>query len=283
MTWEEYETEIFELCQIYYREAIVSKNVKQKGRFSKVNRQIDILVEQNIGGNTTKIVIDCKLYNKKVDVKAVESFISMIEDLEADKGLLVSEKGYSKAALNRAFYNPKHIELDIFSLKELKSHLHGEWAIPYAGENGILLFAPFGWIVDAERRIGSVCMLYQRGLTLEEAGAQKELAYINFWDRKVDGFNLENLLAHQEEYMYAEREVISIDYLEGAARDDARTKIRIMKVKHYPGIEVTGFVEFDDFIVFCVWFCLEVHLKRTVSKLNILMKNIVPFKIQHKD
>lgn len=279
MTWEEYETEVFELCKIYYPEAIVSKNVKEKGRFSKVNRQIDVLVKQDIGGHTSKIVIDCKLYNKKVDVKAVESFISMVEDLEADKGLLVSEKGYSKAALNRAFYNPKHVELDIFSLKELKSHLHGECAIPYAGENGVLLFAPFGWIVDAKRRLGSVCMLYQRGLTLEEAGAQRELAYINFWDRKADAFNLENLLEHQEEYMYAEREVISIDYLDG----DARTKIRIMNVKHYPGIEVTGFVEFEDFIVFCVWFCLEVSLKRTVSKLNILMKNMLPLKIKQEN
>lgn len=42
MTWEEYEDTVFELCKIYYIDAIVSKNVKIVGRYSKVGRQIDI-------------------------------------------------------------------------------------------------------------------------------------------------------------------------------------------------------------------------------------------------
>lgn len=279
LTWEEYENEVFELSKIYYPEAKVQKNVKRKGKFSKINRQIDVLIEQEIGGNVATIVIDCKLYNKKVDVKAVESFISMVEDLEADKGLLVSEKGYSKAALNRAYYNIKHIELDILSLKELKSNFHGELAFPYSGENGIILFAPFGWIIDAEKREGSVCMLYQRGLTLAEAASQKELAYLNFWDRKEDGFNLEKLIKHQEKYMRNEKEIISIEYKKGILRIDGRSKIRIMKVKNYPSIEVTGFLEFDNFIVFIVWFSVETSIKRTISKLEILLKNTIPISI----
>jgi len=279
MTWDEYENEVFELSQIYYPDANVTKNIKRKGRFSKVKRQIDVLIEQEIGGNLTTIVIDCKLYNKKVDVKAVDSFIGMVEDLGADKGLLVSEKGYSKAALNRAYYNLKHIELDILSLKDLKSRLHSEVAFPYAGENGVLLFAPFGWIVDAKRREGFVCKLYQRGLTLEEAGAQKELAYLNFWDRKKDGFNLENLIEYQEKYMRNERSVISIEYIDSIAREDGRSKIRIMKVKNYPSIEVTGFLEFENFIIFIVWFSLEASLKRTLSKLDILLKTVLPVKV----
>lgn len=282
MNWEEYENTVYDLCDIYYQGSNVQKNVKKKGRYSKSNRQIDILIEQNISGNKVQIVIDCKLYNKKVDVKAVEAFISMVDDIGADKGILVSEKGYTKAALNRAYYNEKHIELDIYSLEELKSIFHSECAIPYAGENGIFLFAPFGWIVNGERLPNVICTLFQRGLSFEEALYKKELAYINFWNRITDGFNLEKLLDFQVKYTYQGLKILSLEYIDSIKRYDGRTKIRVTKIENYPTTEVTGFLEFDDFIVFCVWLCQENSLKRTISKLHILLKSIIPIKIEIK-
>ena len=78
MNWKEYELEVFEACELYFSHAKVKMNATKLGLYSKTNRQIDILIEETIGGNINKIVIDCKLYNKKVDVKSVESFISMV-------------------------------------------------------------------------------------------------------------------------------------------------------------------------------------------------------------
>src|SRR5687767_2168412 len=152
MNWTDYENEVFETCKLYFTTARIRSDVKLPGRSAKIERQIDILIEENVGGNAIKIVIDCKLYNKKIDVKAVEAFISMVDDIGAEKGLMITEKGYSESALQRAFNNPNHIELDIYSLSELKHNLQGESAIPYAGENGVLLLAPFGWIIDASNQ-----------------------------------------------------------------------------------------------------------------------------------
>jgi hypothetical protein len=45
------------------------------------------LIEYETGGNTIRIVVDCKLYNRKLNVNDVESFIGMIEDIGADKGI----------------------------------------------------------------------------------------------------------------------------------------------------------------------------------------------------
>lgn len=204
----------------------------------------------------------------------------MVDDIDAEKGLLITEMGYTKSALKRAYYNPKHIELDVLSLKELKSDLHGEIAIPYSGENGILIFAPLGWIVDAHKRQGAICLLYQRGLTLEEAGINKELAYINFWNKSISDFDLQGLLDHQENYMRKERNVKSINYQKSIERDDSETIIRVADIENYPGLEVTGFIEFKDFIVFIVWFCVETSLKRTISKMQLLIKSILPIKIK---
>jgi len=40
-------------------------------------RQIDILVEGEIAGFDISIIIDCKYFSRKVDVKHVESFIKI--------------------------------------------------------------------------------------------------------------------------------------------------------------------------------------------------------------
>ncbi|MFA7379843.1 MAG: restriction endonuclease [Bacteroidia bacterium] len=280
MNWTEYEIAIFETCKLYFVGAEIKRDVKLIGKYSKAKRQIDILIQERIGGNDIKIIIDCKLYNKKVDVKDVESFISMAADIGAEKGLMITEQGYTEAALQRAFNNPDHIELDIYSLKDLKSNFHGELAIPYSGENGALLLAPFGWIIDASKRPGSLCYLYQRGLSLEEAGKQKELAYINFWDKSKSNFELKDLVNYQEEYMREKLPVNSIEYKESIKREDAKTLIRIAKVANYPGIELTGFIEFDDFILFCVWFSREVVILRNIRKLESLMKFAIPVKIR---
>ena len=85
MDWKQYETEIFELFQRQYPDAEITLDAKKSGLYSKVERQIDVLIEQYIAGNRFTLVIDGKYFNKKVDVKAVESFIGMLEDIGAHK------------------------------------------------------------------------------------------------------------------------------------------------------------------------------------------------------
>lgn len=284
MNWKEYEKEVFETMQLYYPTATIKQNFKQKGIYSKKERQVDVYIEQSVGGQVIRIYVECKYYNKNIDVKTVESFIAMAADLNADIGLMVTEKDYSEAALKRAHYNPDEIELDILSLAELK-YMQGHMAFPYAGDDAALILSPFGWVIDATKRAGRICTLYQRGLSYEDAIERKEIAYINYWNRHKKGENLDALLKIQEEGIRENAKghslkVNELTYIETEERDDARTTIRKADIEKYPGIELTGFIEFPDFIFFCVWFSDPINLKRNVRKLKTMLRMTLPLKFE---
>lgn len=279
MNWKDYEIEIYEDFKEAYPEAEVSHNVFRKGRYSKVDRQIDILVEDYVAGNRMTIVVDGKFFNKKIDVKEVETFISMLEDLDAHKGLLITQKGYSQAAINRAHFGPSDIELDILNFEELKDY-QGFGAIPYAGDNGALIPAPFGWVIDAQSSPGWLATLYQRGLTLDEAMKRNEFMYVQFWGRKQNNENLEDLLNIQENNFIEAGLEPKIEYRPTIKRSDAKTKLRIANLKNYPSSEYTGFVEFNDFIFFCVLFSPVELAQRNIKKLENIMAKAQPIKME---
>jgi len=91
-------------------DASVKHNVMLDGIDSETKRQIDILVEQSIGQYTMQIVIDCKDYSKPVDVKGVEEFQGLVQDVRAHKGALVCPSGFTKSALKRA----KKLQIDLY-------------------------------------------------------------------------------------------------------------------------------------------------------------------------
>jgi hypothetical protein len=74
---------------------------KIRGRYSKADRQIDVAVYRH--GNPSPILMaDAKRYRTRLDVKAVECFIGMVDDVGANIGLLVAPKGFTVAAKQRA-------------------------------------------------------------------------------------------------------------------------------------------------------------------------------------
>lgn len=281
MDWKQYENEIGELLKNQYPEAEITIDARRNGIFSKTERQIDVLIERNIAGNKIDIVVDGKFWNKKVDVKAVEDFTGMLEDIGAHKGLLISQKGFSEAAYNRAHFGPSDIELDILNFEQLKQ-FQSFCAIPYAGENAVLLPAPFGWVIDGQRNSFSIATIYLQGRTLEDAAKNNEFMYIQFWDRKRDGHDLDDLISLQEQNFAEKDPDYSVEYQQTVKRTDARTILRIAKLKNYPTAEYTGFVEFVDFIFFCVMFSPENREKTNVKKLENMLKAALPIKIQSK-
>jgi hypothetical protein len=60
----------------------ITTDAKLTGRLSEVPRQIDILIEGNVSGVApVTIALDCKCFSKKVDVKHVEAFLGMVDDI----------------------------------------------------------------------------------------------------------------------------------------------------------------------------------------------------------
>ena len=107
--WQQYERRVFELfCEKYPNHELLY-NQKVRGRHSKVLRQVDIMIR--IADVEIIGIFDCKHFNKKVNVKTVDSMIGFMDDTDAQFGGIISKMGFSKGAQNRA--NAARIKLDV--------------------------------------------------------------------------------------------------------------------------------------------------------------------------
>jgi len=279
--WKEYEQEITDYFRSEYPAAKITPNARLTGKFSKIERQIDLLVEDQASDFTLRIAVDAKHYTERVDVKDVEQFLGLLHDVNVDVGVMICPEGYSQAAINRAHYDDSRIELDILNFKELK-FFQGFGAIPYAGDSGVLMPAPFGWIIDARRSHDWLASLYQRGLSLEAAMDANEWMYVKFSTKGEKAKDLEELLQIQEKYM-RRRPDAAISFLDAVRRDDgAKTLIRCYKTATYPTPEYTRFVDFEKFTFFCVLFSPEKLQEKNLRKLRYIMRKVLPLGIRRQ-
>lgn len=279
--WRNYEKEIHEIFSQMYPEAEIVHNTSLTGRYSKTSRQIDILITDYAAGEKITIVVDGKYYGKHIDVKEVESFLAMLMDTGADKGLLITTKGYSKAAIRRAHHDPARIELDILNFDDLQK-FQGFLAIPYSGKHGVVLPSPFGWVIDATRTEHALANLYQRGLTLDKAQAQSEWMYVNIFDKTREIDNLDAFLQHQEIPIRTHEPKAEITYSSTVKRQRQNTRLRKIVTPSYPSPEFTGFVEFDEFFFFCVLFSPEELTEKNLKKLQYILAKVQPIEIDVK-
>lgn len=75
-------------------------------------RQIDVSVSSTQGFYRHLAIIECKDKNRKVTVEWIEGFRSKIEDVGAQKGVMVSPLGFSKGAAEKA----KSYGIELFTL-----------------------------------------------------------------------------------------------------------------------------------------------------------------------
>jgi tetratricopeptide (TPR) repeat protein len=278
MNWRDYEIEIHEQFQDMYPSARITHNVYLLGRYSKIERQIDILVEDYVAGDRIRIIVDAKYFSENIDVKEVECFIGMMEDVAADKGLLITQKGYSPAAINRAYNDPGRIELDILNFEELKQ-FQGFGAIPFSGKHGVRIPSPFSWIIDATKREGLLATLYQRGLTFEKATENKEWMYVNLFCKTLDINNLDAFCKKEEVDILSLYKKAKISYQNTVKRENDRTLLRTIDIEEYPTLEYTGLIEFKEFIFICVLFTPEECKEKNVKKLEQILLRTNPLNV----
>ncbi len=277
--WAVFEKQVFEHFKEYFPAAKVRRNVRVKGRFSKRHRQIDILVTEVTPAGIRKTVVDTKLLKRKVDVKAVDGLAGFVEDVGADRGMLITDRGYTRAALRRAYYGPSDLELDILNFSALAQH-QGFAAIPYVGPRGYLVGAPFGWIIDATRTEGRLANMYQRGLDLAGAMRKKEFLYVNSWDRGQDRITAAELDERQVAGMRLVLGAITVSHRETVSRLDAPTRLRVAEVKRYRCLEVTGFVEFKESIFFAVLLTPVETQRSNIRRLESVLRDVRPITLK---
>jgi Restriction endonuclease len=91
--------------------ARVTHNAKLLGLESEIERQIDVLIEQVVGPYPMRIVVDCKDYESPIDVKGVEEFAGMVNDVRAHAAAMVCPAGFTTTAKKRA----KKLNISLFT------------------------------------------------------------------------------------------------------------------------------------------------------------------------
>jgi len=99
--WKKFEELVAKIQRDLAPNADIKLNDKIRGTITGRIRQIDISIRKKIGQYELLIVIDCKDYKRRVDVKSVEAFIGLAKDVLANKLVMVSFRGFTEAAKTR--------------------------------------------------------------------------------------------------------------------------------------------------------------------------------------
>lgn len=100
--WKTFEELVARIQGDLAGDATIISNDKIVGKRTGVPREIDVSIRKKVGQFEILIVIDCKDYAKPLDVKDVEEFMGLAQDVGAHKAAMVSAQGYSAAAKMRA-------------------------------------------------------------------------------------------------------------------------------------------------------------------------------------
>jgi hypothetical protein len=101
-----------------YENCTVRRNHKLEGRRSGVQRQVDVWLEAEVGDNhIVTVAIECRRYaDRPVSIKDIDAFCGFLDDVGANKGVMISHSGYTDGAEKRA--ESAGIELRMLTVEE---------------------------------------------------------------------------------------------------------------------------------------------------------------------
>ncbi len=103
--WKDLETRVLDLFLNLGFEA--KHNVKIRGVRS--NHKIDVLAVSEFGGLRFQVIVECKYWKTKVKKTQVVALYSIVSDIGAEKGVIISKVGFQRGA--KKFARKSNIEL----------------------------------------------------------------------------------------------------------------------------------------------------------------------------
>ena len=171
--WKEYEYRVHVWLAAQLPGATVTRNVRlpAKGSRRGRKRQIDTLIEQDFLGSSTKwiCIVDAKNHKRKLHVRHVDTFLSILEDVHADRGILVSRHGFYESAYERA----EGTRVQLLEHVPPSDDLNGFMLLPTFGQFAVQIRVPASWLGSA-RVPGDLSSLLQCFI-VPEAEASKAL------------------------------------------------------------------------------------------------------------
>ncbi len=272
--WRQYEAYVFGTLERLLPSAKITKDVRVKGLKTGRPRQIDVLVERDLGGFNLKIAIDCKSYGRRVNVKDVESFLGMLDDIRVSKGVLMTTKGYSNTAWNRAQNESRDIELHILTVEQLSRFHSIGYAVLWKGPVAAVVSPPEGWVVDNEQSPivpGSdhpadtpQFTLYPLGHTRDSAVFAGAFIYGGIVLKSPEVPTMEAIARSHEQRVLEKCQAATFERLptirreSWAGREPEQTILRIGRIHvGYKGPEYSLYIDHPKGVLLLVLFCPE--------------------------
>jgi hypothetical protein len=116
--WKKFENLVADIQKSISPDSRITTNERIIGKRTGHRREVDIVIRQPIGQFELLIVMDCKDYHRPVDVKDVEAFLGLVEDVGANKGAIVAAAGFTQTAKRRA----QDSGIELFRLVDVENH-----------------------------------------------------------------------------------------------------------------------------------------------------------------
>jgi len=96
--WQEYQQQSADL----FRKLGLSAEIEQKIKGVRGIHKVDVYVEGKYRGIEFKWVVECKAWKSNVSKEKVMALSAIVQDIGADRGFLLSEKGFQSGAIRAA-------------------------------------------------------------------------------------------------------------------------------------------------------------------------------------
>lgn len=101
--WKRFEKIMHDMhAQLAPAGAIVTPDDRVMGRESNTERQLDVTIRANVAGYGVFIVIECRDESRPIDVNGVGEFATKLQDVAANKGIMISTSGFTSSAITLA-------------------------------------------------------------------------------------------------------------------------------------------------------------------------------------
>lgn len=111
MKWQEYQEAVGLIYKNMDGMGIVKQNIFLPDKITGQKRQVDTWIEINFQGHLVNILIDAKFRKSKIDVKDVEEVEALGASVNANKIVIVTNKGWTKPALKKAKFSNNDIRI----------------------------------------------------------------------------------------------------------------------------------------------------------------------------
>lgn len=111
MKWQEYQEAVGLLYKNMDAMGKVFQNIFIPDKITGQKRQVDTWLELNMHGHQVNILIDAKYRDGKIDVKDVEEVEALGNSVNANKIVIVTNKGWTKPAFKKAKFSNNDLRI----------------------------------------------------------------------------------------------------------------------------------------------------------------------------